>query len=235
MVHNYTKAPRLYGQYALEIGTSITLNPDHCHYLLSVMRRDNGDTIRIFNEKYGEFAGKIIKKSKKIAYLDVFEQIKCAKKQETTKNLYFSPIKKDRLSILIEKCVELGVTDLHPVITDHTENRKFNADKAQKQIIEATEQCERLDIATLHPMIKIDDVPHIDAPIHCAMERYDAQLFGVQVTAGSNYSCLVGPEGGWSAREIDLLSNAPNIIAVSLGDTILRAETAAMCMLARLL
>ena len=232
MVMDYTKAPRIYGDYDLDVGHAIALNDDHCHYLLSVMRRNDGDIIRIFNNKNGEFIGKIVKKSKKLADLHIIECILLPKLQITRKKLYFCPIKKDRLGFLIEKCVELGVTDLCPVISDHTENRKLNSDKVQKQIIEAVEQCERLDIPQLHNPTTIDAITQMETQIYCAIERQDAALFAPDNK--SDCACLIGPEGGWSAREIELLSNAKNIVAVSLGDTILRAETAAICMLARL-
>ena len=145
-------------------------------------------------------------------------------------HLYFAPIKKDRLGFLIEKSVELGVTDLHPVITERTQNRKANPDKIQKQIIEAAEQCERIDIPRIHPVISFRDLP--DTPIYCAQEREGAALFNP--APSDEISILIGPEGGWSADEVKTLSSSANISAVSLGSRILRAETAAMFMLSRL-
>lgn len=137
------------------------------------------------------------------------------------------------MSFLIEKSVELGVTDFYPIISDHTENRKFNVDKLHRYMIEGAEQCERLTIPILHEAQSIDDIATLDTPIHCAMERQDKPFFAPNTN--QDIACLVGPEGGWSKREIELLLNAPNIAPVSLGTNILRAETAAICMLARLL
>jgi 16S rRNA (uracil1498-N3)-methyltransferase len=233
MINEYTKAPRIYGDYDLTVGSEVILNDDHCHYLLSVMRRDDGDYIRIFNGKDGEFAGKLVKKSKKSALIHINHKIYDQKDEKYKKSLYFSPIKKDKMSFLIEKSVELGVTDFYPIISDHTENRKFNVDKLHRYMIEGAEQCERLTIPILHEAQSIDDIATLDTPIHCAMERQDKPFFAPNTN--QDIACLVGPEGGWSKREIELLLNAPNIAPVSLGTNILRAETAAICMLARLL
>lgn len=231
MTRKTTKAPRIYGAYDLKIGNTVPLTDDHCHYLLSVMRREDGDVVRVFNGTDGEFLGEIAKTGKKNASLNITEQLREQCETSRKVHLYFAPIKKDRLGFLIEKVVELGVTDLHPILTAHTENRKFNPEKVHKQMIEASEQCERLDIPTLHDVCSLADLIDVSVPIYAALERCEATIF--MPTAG-DVVCLIGPEGGWHGDEITFLQGLDNVTPVSLGNNILRAETAAMFMLSRI-
>ena len=232
MNHAITKSPRLYIDTPLQKGETIPLPDGHAHYLLTVMRKGDGDVIRVFNGKDGEFSGVLHPLNKKSAELTLSKRlIKQPKWNPQRIHLYFAPIKKDRLAFLIEKAVELGVTDLHPVMTEHTENRKPNMDKVEKYIIEAAEQCERMDIPTLHPMASLTECQFID---HCfaAIERIDdlPTLMPFQATCG----LLIGPEGGWSDNERDYLLAHQCIHPVSLGDLILRAETAGIYMLSKI-
>jgi 16S rRNA (uracil1498-N3)-methyltransferase len=233
MVSNYTKAPRLYGEYDLSNNQEIELSDDHNHYLLSVMRRQDGEIVRIFNGIDGEYIGTISKLSKKTAILINLHQTRAQPHKQNKKTLYFPLIKKDRMAFMIEKSVELGVTDLIPFTSDHTDTPRFNETKTKKHIIEATEQCERLNVPRLQKILTIDEIIKLPTSIYCALERHaDLQTF--KIPDDGPCSCIVGPEGGWSNREIELLQNNKNIIPVSLGNTILRAETAAIYMLARL-
>lgn len=234
MVSNDTKAPRLYGDYDFNTNAPMPLSDDHNHYLLSVMRRQDGDKVRLFNGHDGEYIGTIEKTSKKAALITNIEQTRQQLQNDHKKTLYFPLIKKDRLAFMIEKAVELGVTDLVPFTSDHTDSPRFNADKTEKHIIEAAEQCERLTIPTLHPICTLDDILSLGTAIHCAIER-DPDLSPLPIPCDTrvDYACIVGPEGGWSARELELLKNTRTIIPASLGDNILRAETAAIYMLAR--
>ena len=154
MEHNYTKAPRLFLNTPLSIGTDTHLDKDQSHYLLNVMRKDDNDMVRVFNGKDGEFIGIIQKQSKKLCTLTNLEQLKQQPDNKSEIHLFFVPIKKDRMGFMIEKAVELGATHLHPIITDRTQHGKINTNKIEKQIIEAAEQCERLDTPHLSPIQK---------------------------------------------------------------------------------
>lgn len=229
-----TKAPRLYGDYDLSVGGTVTLTDDHNHYLLNVMRKSDGDYVRLFNGRDGEFIGTITKTTKKAAKITVTDRLRPQDDATRQVHLYFAPIKKDRLAMLIEKSIELGVTDFHPVITAHTENRYLKDGKIRKQMIEAAEQCERLDMPQWHNTIDIRGLPD-SMPVYAALERSDAPPFTpTQVSAADPIAILIGPEGGWSAQERIFLNKHKTVIPVTLGPRILRAETAAFFMLSRI-
>jgi len=227
----YIKAPRLYVEDDLTEGCEVPLSQDQAHYLLNVMRKNNGDFLRIFNGINGEFIAKLrlLTKKKIVALID--KKIRDHSVQKRTIRLYFPLIKKDRLGFMIEKAVELGVTDFYPIITERTQSQKINKNKMQKQIIEALEQCERLHVPSLHPLQKLTEID-FEETVFAAIERSDMPLFSGAVEG--DVSVLIGPEGGWSDAEINFLKTCPSITPVSLGEAILRAETAALFMLSRI-
>ena len=135
MNNDYTKSPRLYVSNDLADKGIVPLSKEHAHYLLSVLRKTDGDLVRVFNGRHGEYVAQLCPLTKKSGELRDLKQIRPQPDSGHQIHLYFAPIKKDRLSFLIEKAVELGVTDLHPVITAHTENRKPNIEKIHSYII----------------------------------------------------------------------------------------------------
>jgi 16S rRNA (uracil1498-N3)-methyltransferase len=153
-------------------------------------------------------------------------------------HVLFTPLAKDRMDFVIEKCVELGATDLHPILTDHTDIRRLNDDRIHAQIIEAAEQCERLTLPILHDTLdltkKLSTWPD-DCKIFMGVERTPAPLIRALPRAvfhGRDCGILVGPAGGFSNTEKEKIPKYPCIQPISLGDHILRADTAIIAMLA---
>lgn len=232
MTEQVYKYPRLYLNLKLQEGAQIPLSVEHVHYLKNVLRKAAGDYVRVFNGVDGEYLARIEDFSKKDG---VAVAGKCLRGQPQTGRsftLYFAPIKKQRLDILIEKAVELGVSGLCPVLTSRTENRHLNMEKLRVQIIEAAEQCERMDVPVLREMVKLPVVlkEKRSAPLYAAIERTDAKpLAACDMSDGAAF--LIGPEGGFDADEVQLIQNTAQVQAINLGDTILRAETAAIACL----
>ena len=224
------KYPRLYISDPLSVGEKIKFTTDDHHYLTNVLRKSAGDQLRLFNGRDGEFLAQLENVSKKSSEAKIKLLLKSQPQADRHVRLYFAPIKKDRLPFLIEKAVELGVTDFHPVLTTRTENRKYREDKIKSYIKEAAEQCERLDFPILHESLSLTDCP-FESPTYAAIEREDNPLFSPQE---KTLGILIGPEGGWTGDEIDYLSTLSHITPVSLGSNILRAETAALFMLSRI-
>lgn len=230
MESHYTKCPRLYVEQDLSEGQNIELSDTHAHYLMTVLRMNEGEDVRVFNGRDGEFIGTIIPQSKKKASLQITGRLNDQPEPHQAIHLYFAPIKKDRMAFMIEKAVELGVTDLHPILTAYTENRKPNIEKIQAHIIEAAEQCERMDIPVLHPIENMVACKFYN-PTFVAIEREE---YGCFDTSQSSVGVMIGPEGGWSMEEKAFLLNHEKMHPVSLGHRILRSETAALFMLSRI-
>ncbi len=226
----YETYPRIYVTQDLAPGVQILLSPEHAHYLKNVLRREERDFIRMFNGRDGEWLMRLDALSKKSGIACAQEKLRHQPNIANFTTLYFAPIKKTRLDILIEKAVELGVHHLCPVITARTENRKLKMERMCAQVIEAAEQCERLDMPIIHDPIDLFHLPQ-DVTIHAGIERDaqrgDAPLI-TSLPGGEDVAFLIGSEGGFTDEEVAMLSARTNIRFISLGDRIYRAETAAI-------
>ena len=140
-------------------------------------------------------------------------------------------IKKENFDWVLEKATELGVTDIYPLLTDRTVVSKLNLERAQTIVREASEQCERLNIPTIHTPLKLKDLfktlPQDIQPV-CLSER---GITSSPLNEKEHYAFCVGPEGGWTPEELSLFEKNKALFW-HLGTTILRAETASISALA---
>lgn len=227
MASDVTKLQRLYIDRNLAPNATFMLETAASHYVKNVMRMKQGDFIRLFNGHDGEWLATITAVNKN----DVSVQIKGKTREQAAKtaeiHLLFAPIKKDAMDTIVQKAVELGVTDLHPVLTHRTEVRKINDERLKAQMQEAAEQCERLDVPTLHPLTdltgKIGTWP-TSLPILWCRERGESPHIGT--FQEKNWAFLIGPEGGFDDAEFAFLGGLTSVKPLTLGETILRAETA---------
>ncbi len=151
--------------------------------------------------------------------------------------LFQSLLKKGNLDLVAEKTTELGLSRLVPVLSDRSEKKGINHERMEKIMREASEQSGRCELPTVDPLTSYNDLfDHYALPK--ILFHPEGEPFGnagrEALFAGGEIGLLVGPEGGWSAREVELC-NAKNVGVFSLGTPILRAETAAIVAVATLL
>lgn len=218
----------------MEKGQELLLDQKQTHYLRTVLRQQAGDEIRLFNGINGEWICSLNKITKKAAHALPQSQIRAQNNEQKTERHLFFPIlkKKAALDFIIEKAVELNVTGIHPVTSSYTQVHQIKKDRILAQIIEAAEQCERLDIPELYDVASIQkklETWRKDIPIYACIERDDTTPL-----KPTEQSCafLIGPEGGFSEEEKTFIASHPNVTVVSLGKNILRAETACLTCLA---
>jgi 16S rRNA (uracil1498-N3)-methyltransferase len=228
---------RLYVTADLAAGASLQLTRDQAHYLGTVMRRKAGDDVHLFNGRDGEWRCAIRHLDRKKGVLRVDEQsLEQINTQPLT--LLFAPLKRSAMDFVVQKATELGVTDLQPVLTERTTTRRVNAERMESISLEAAEQCERLDLPTIHEPLELATLLHeelSDRKIIFCDEGDDVppMLHALQNhKAGGHWSILIGPEGGFTAAERALLRGLDNVVAVGIGPRILRADTAAVAALA---
>jgi 16S rRNA (uracil1498-N3)-methyltransferase len=226
MTKDYHRLPRLHSPERLNISDQIPLTKDQDHYLRHVLRLTAHDHLRIFNEQDGEFLSELMI-TKKEARILVREQLRPAMtfSAKTRYGLAFSLIKKEALAWMIEKAVELGVKDFYPLTSDHSSQRDIRPDKINSYIIEASEQCERMDIPKCHALQSLKEFVAHHPNCVVAVER-DAGSTPLDALK-SPAILVVGPEGGWSDAEKESFK-MQNLKTVHFGESILRAETAAL-------
>lgn len=217
----------------LAAGISHVLSEGQAHHLRVVLRVGDGETVRVFNAQDGEWLAHARHDGKRGMRVDVVSHLR---QPLVLRDIWLvaSPLKKDALDMMIEKASELGASRFVPVIADHTAVHRLNAERALAQAIDAAEQCERFDVMAidaLQPLAQLLDHWPADRTLYVALERSAAQPFLQVLRAevpGEKLAVLVGPEGGFSVAERDRLLALPFVVPVSLGPTILRAETAAI-------
>lgn len=233
------KSQRLYVRTPLSGGAQVPLDRTQRNYLVNVLRMPHGAGIRVFNGCDGEWQARLHSESRKESCLVIDESTR-SQPPDPDLHYLFAPLKQARLDYMVEKAVEMGAGRLRPVLTQHGQVSRLNADRMESNAIGAAEQCDLLSI------------PGIDEPVALKklLERWEAQEDGrhiifcdegdgrsqpVSVLSAlkpSPIAVLVGPEGGFSTEEQVLLRSLPFVTALGLGPRIMRADTAAVAALA---
>ena len=238
MRENYTQKtytlPRLYVVAGLSDGETVELEKEQAHYLGNVLRKGEGDAVRVFNGSDGEWRAEIAVVSKRSASIVIKERLRDPQLCPDI-TLCFAPIRKHRTTFIVEKSTELGVRTLQPVITARTQFPKLNLERMRAQTIEAAEQTERLDIPavsepqTLETLLKGWDAQRTLIFADEAGDAKPAQIALESIKGPA--AILIGPEGGFTSQERESLRMQKYVIPVSLGPRILRADTAALSLL----
>lgn len=198
------------------------------HHLLKVIKAQINNNITLFNTN-GEWLYTItqISKTKIIAQKQQLIQSYIA--PLVTLGLFYAPLKQESTSFLLEKTTELGISTLCNVITQHTVNKPLNPSKITAKIVNATQQCKRLDIPNVLPAVLLTNFINNHNNILWLNEDLTGEnLANLQIIPNQNYNIIIGPEGGFSPAEKQLLSNSPNVTKVYLKTNVLKAETAAV-------
>jgi len=222
---------RVFVEDHLEGGLVLTLDQRATHYLFNVLRCQNGEYISLFNEST-EWLSKIDKIDSKEVKVLIEKNIKSADKREEI-TLYFSPIKKNQTELIIQKCTEIGVTNFQPVLMERTNFSSFNIDRLSLIAIEAVEQSEQMRIPNIYKPIKFEELLFKDKKnqitLVCSVEENNNSIRNVvKNNNAANYSLMIGPEGDFSESEMGNILNKENYFTVSLGDTVLKSETASI-------
>ena len=210
---------RLFVEDALAVNQTIRASKEHKHYLEKVMRTTDKNVV-IFNGKDGAFLAAYA-----AGQFHITEQMRACESLPK-KALAFGLIKSHRLSWLIEKSCELGVTDLYPLITERVQFSGFKAERYVRILIEAAEQCGRMDVPVLHAAQHLDEFSNA---LPCDyFWNFGALSADESLKHRNNPSgYIVGPEGGLTDKEEQTLASA-GALPFSMGDLTLRAETAGL-------
>jgi 16S rRNA (uracil1498-N3)-methyltransferase len=228
-----TTSIRLHVASPLSPGAEVAATQAQAHYLGAVMRREAGDAVRLFNGADGEWQARIASLGRKReGAMFVAERLLRPQEDEPDIWLAFAPLKRDTTDLVVQKATELGAARLLPVLTARTNAARVNLERLAAIAAEAAEQCERLTVPLIDPPRTLDallDQWPAQRRLVVAAERVDAPM--VPAMPGPA-GLLVGPEGGFTPLELDVISRRPFVLPATLGQRILRAETAAIVGLA---
>ena len=218
---------RLYYPNSISKNTTSLLSKEHTHYVANVMRLKRGSNINFFNQE-GEWASEIVFLEKDRVEVKFLNKIKEPLKSSSIE-LAICLIKKNPMDIILQKATELGVSKITPIISERTEIKELNHDRAKKIVIEATEQSNQFIPPEISKTIKLKDfLNQIDGSnkLFFADINNKDRLKKEDIKDDNLKTLLVGPEGDFTPDERKMILQNKNTISFSLSNNILRTETA---------
>ncbi|WOK04772.1 RsmE family RNA methyltransferase [Imperialibacter roseus] len=206
----------------------VTLDREESQHCLKVLRHKKGDQVYFTNGMGERFLCRIVNDQPGVAQLEVLSVESFSRPYHI--HIAIAPTKQpDRIEWFLEKVCELGVDEITFVECEHSVRTKLKLERAEKITISALKQSKNFIKAKLNGLVKLDEliqtaqegrqnfVAIADQPI----ENY----LIAKVKKHSSYLILIGPEGDFSAAEIDQ-AISKGFLTVSLGESVLRTETA---------
>lgn len=217
---------RFFVEIPLQSGEGKLIDRPLIHQILNVLRLSVGSEVLLFNSDQQEAT---------VAFTDVnnkeinFTILKSEKRTPEIKRkvtLACAIIKHDHFEWAAQKATEVGVNEIVPVVTDHSIKFSVPEQRLKKIMVEAAEQCGRIDVPELSEKISFRDALK-KLPGTKIFFDMSAKEFGPKsLKAKEPVVLFVGPEGGWSDEEKKAAKEAGCEI-LSLGKNVLRSETAA--------
>ena len=219
---------RLYFPDNIAENTTSLLSKEHTHYVANVMRMKRGSNINFFN-KEGEWLSEIIFLDRDRVEVKFLYKMKESLKPSNIE-LAICLVKKNPMEIILQKATELGVNRITPIISERTEVKEINYERAQKIVIEATEQSNQLNPPKLSQVINLKDflkkINNNGSKFLFADVNSQNNLQKKDVEGDALKTILIGPEGDFSPNERELILTLPNLTSFSLSRNILRTDTA---------
>ena len=207
--------------------TTSLLSKEHTHYIATVMRMKRGSNINFFN-KNGEWLSEIVFLDRDRVEVKFLNKIRDSIKNSNVE-LAICLVKKNPMDIILQKATELGVTKITPIVSERTEVRELNFERARKIIIEATEQSNQLTPPEISKVTKLKDfLNNLNGSTKLLFADVNSKdnLKKEVLSEAKFLSVLIGPEGDFSPSEIELIHGNPNVVPFTISRNILRSDTA---------
>lgn len=208
---------------------------DNYNHIAKSLRIKSGEKLLLIDENQIQYETIVDKITKNEIFAAIIDTCKSQRKLPFELYLAQSPLRSDAQNFVIEKATELGVTGIYPTYTDNCALNKNviqnKIPKFQRIMYEASKQCERADIPTCFDIKTFDEILQIkDKTLiafceRCANTTLHEYCSNHPIKNDDKILVIIGPEGGFSQNEFDKLKQN-NIPMLTLGDLILKAETA---------
>ncbi len=210
---------------------SITLGREESNHCVKVLRKKNGDTITLMDGK-GSIATGIISNASPKGCTIAIATLEKHPLPSPTVHLILAPTKNlDRMEWLCEKAAELGVTEISFVLCQNSERRVLKTERLNKKVISAIKQSGNPFAPTLNELepfgTTIAQMPNTPGARYICYVDPNNPTMLKDSEAKDPYTLLIGPEGDFTTEEVELALQA-GFKKVSLGNNVLRTETAAL-------
>jgi len=225
---NYT---RIYCGQNLEIGKVLILIQNSSKHLVNVLRKKEGSLIELFDGKGSSCTAEIISSQKKRVKVKLVEELVFQDRKGIKISLGQSLIKTEPFSFSIQKATELGVASMSPLYTERTviklNSNSIKSRKARWQSIatHACQQCGENWLPEINEIQRLEDWAQAVKAKHKIVLYPNAETKLSSLTFDDSVAIAVGPEGDFTDREINLLTEK-DFLPVKLGERVLRADTA---------
>lgn len=220
---------RFIGQFDLSESTLSLVEPSLRHQLTRVFRMKVGDELLLCNGNNTEARVRIDAMDAHEISVSVLERYAVEKNRKHEVWLFLSLIKNDHVELVVEKVTELGVAKITPVISGRTIKKSVRRERLQAIAREAAEQCGRGTVPEICEPLPLKEAFSIskDCVVRLFCDMGGVEVQSVTGLNNKSIALFIGPEGGWTDEERQLAKDE-NCTAISLGQSVLRAETAAM-------
>jgi 16S rRNA (uracil1498-N3)-methyltransferase len=207
------------------------LNEDESLHCVKVLRHKVGDTIRVIDGKGSIAIGKIVLAHAKQCAVAVSEIKKVDNSKPFRLHVVLAPTKNmDRIEWFTEKAVEVGIDEISFIKTKNSERTVVKIERIHKVAESALKQSQQAFLPIIHEIIDFKEFlqkENNDVKLIAHCEKEEKKTMKDFIGKTKSYTILIGPEGDFSSDEIQLALKA-NFLPLSLGDSRLRTETAAL-------
>ena len=218
---------RLYHPDSILENSTKLLTKEHTHYVVNVMRLKRGSNLNFFN-KNGEWKSEIIFLDQDRVEVRFLKKIKEANSLSGTE-LAICLVKKNAMDVILQKATELGISKIIPIVSERTEVKELNYDRAKKIIIEATEQSNQLAPPEINDVVRLKDFLSSfekNSKLLFADVNSKHKLKTEDLKNSKNVCILIGPEGDFSPVEREFILQNRAVKPFTLSRNILRSDTA---------
>jgi 16S rRNA (uracil1498-N3)-methyltransferase len=218
---------RLFHPENIMDNTTSLLSKEHTHYVVNVMRLKRGSSLSFFN-KDGEWLSEIIFLDRDRVEVKFLNKIKEPYKSSNIE-LAICLVKKSPMEIILQKATELGVSKITPIVSERTEVKELNFERANRIAVEATEQSNQLIPPQISKVTKFKDyLKDLDGSSKLLFADINSEdnLKADAFKEAKTLSVLIGPEGDFSPSERELIFANRNVIPFTISKNILRSDTA---------
>ncbi|MDO4299830.1 MAG: 16S rRNA (uracil(1498)-N(3))-methyltransferase [Clostridia bacterium] len=215
----------------------ITLDGENAKHIGNVLRAKKGDTITVCDGEGRDYECEITEITKKTVTAKITDIFTNDNEPDIKITLYQGLPKADKMELVIQKCIEIGVDRIVPVKTEHTvvklEGKEEKKLQRWNKIAEsAAKQCGRGKIPVVDSVMSFKEAISEAASLDGAIIPYEKERENSLKTfakgfKGKSIGIFIGPEGGFSNKEIDF-ALSKGVQSVTLGKRILRTETAGL-------
>jgi 16S rRNA (uracil1498-N3)-methyltransferase len=218
---------RLFHPENITENTTGLLSKEHTHYVANVMRLKRGSNLNFFN-KDGEWLSEIIFLDRDRIEVKFLNKVKESSKLSNIE-LAICLVKKSPMEIILQKATELGVSKIIPIVSERTEVKEINFERANKIVVEATEQSNQLTPPQISEVTKLKDfLKNLDSSSKLLFADVNSKdnLKSKVLEEAKTLSVLIGPEGDFSPSERELILANSRVVSFTISKNILRSDTA---------